>query len=40
MAAKDMILFAVANEQHVLLDLSRKAYEELVERILGKFIIS
>ena len=37
--ARDYALFAVAEKQNVVLDMARRVYQELVERVMGmKFI--
>nr|CAD2191798.1 unnamed protein product [Meloidogyne enterolobii] len=36
--ARDYALFAVAEKQNVLLDMARRVYQELVERVMGLFV--
>lgn len=37
LTGRDAILFAIAEGQHVLLDLARRAYQELLAHIMGIF---
>lgn len=37
LAGRDAILFAISEGQHVLLDLARRAYQELLVHIMGIF---
>lgn len=38
LVGRDAILFSIAEGQHVLLDLARRAYQELLTHIMGIFI--
>lgn len=36
LSTKDIVLFTVAEKQHIQLDLARRTYHELVEHITGR----